>query len=574
MKEAFLNRRDFLKAAGAAGAAVSAMPRRSFAAAGKRPNIIYLFSDEHRYQSMSFTDMPLLRTPNMLRMAAQGTSFKYAVSNNPVCVPHRCMLLSGQWPHRTGAVENAGGLAPQDQTIGHVFHQAGYVTGYTGKWHAGGFAAQAGFDWHMLWEKTDEHWNCSWTDLRGTGKTESCHAYQPVMMTGQALEFLDANAGGVRPFFLMVSWNPPHAVFTDAPDDKKALYPDASALPWRENAQETTKDKWWNNYQGYHAHITAVDEQIGRIYERLEKLGILDNTIVIYSADHGSMMNSHGMGNKRHAEDESCRVPFLITGPGIPQGQTRRELFGSIDIFPTLCALAGIPKPAFCDGLDFSANIYNRSGVSDPESQLIMHAASAKSAKRAAARKGTALTPEEIRDSSDAPFFRGVRGKRYTYTVGCGGESQLWDNQNDPLQQTNLISDPAYGEIKKKLRSELDAWLAKAEYPFLNDTYRRMTLPQSILQQAVDRSAELPLHHMVTRLKLSPEQYALIPGIRGCYYDDSGHPKDRTGGKASWERAEKSVIRDIRALLDDGQKVLFDKMADSGTEPGGESGGE
>ena len=554
------SRRNFLKTAGAAGVAVCAMPRRSFAGAKQRPNIIYLFSDEHRYQSMSFTGMPALKTPNMEKMAQRGTSFEFAISNNPVCVPHRCMLLSGQWPHRTGAVENSGGLAPWDKTLGHVFHESGYATGYTGKWHAGGFAAQAGFDWHMLWEGTDDHWNCSWIDLHGAGKTEECKAYQPVKMTDQALEFVDAHAGNDQPFFLMVSWNPPHANFKDAREEDKALYPDATALPWRGNAAESTKAKWWDDYQGYHAHITAIDEQIGRIYERLEKLGMLDNTIVIYSADHGSMMNSHGMGNKRHAEDESCRVPFLMTGPGIPAGQVRKELFGSIDIFPTLCALADVPVPAFCDGQNFSANVLNRPSSCDPESQLLMHVAMAKASKKG----GTAASPEMVEKTSGAPFFRGVRGKRYTYTVGTKGESQLWDNLTDPLQQKNLLADPAFEEVKKKMRGELDGWLAKAEYPFLNEAYRQMPLPKSILQQAADRATNLPLHHVVTRLKLSPEQYAAIPQIRSRYYGDDGKPKDRTAGKVSWERAEQAVVNDIRDILTEGQKTLFDKMTGAG----------
>ena len=559
------SRRNFLKAAGAVGVAVSVMPRMLFGGGivppVKHPNVIYLFSDEHRYQSMSFTEMPALKTPNMERMAKDGTSFEYAVSINPVCVPHRCMLLSGQWPHRTGAVENSGGLAPWDKTLGHVFHDAEYVTGYTGKWHAGGVPEKAGFDWHILWGDSNDHWNSFWTDLHGSGKTEKCTTYQPVKMTDQALEFMDQNAAGRKPFFLMVSWNPPHANFKDAPEEKKALYPDAMALPWRGNAEERSKAKWWHDYQGYHAHITAVDEQIGRIYEQLKKLGILDNTIVIYSADHGSMMNSHGMGNKRHAEDESCRVPFLVTGPGVPSGQVRKELFGTIDIFPTLCSLAGVSIPAFCDGQDFSANIYNRPSICDPESQLLMHVAMAKSAKKS----GIAPTPESVeKGNATTPFFRGVRGRRYTYTVGTSGESQLWDNLTDPLQQKNLINDPTCDEVKKKMRSELDAWLAKAEYPFLNEAYRQMPLPKSILQQAVDRAGNLPLHHIITRLKLSPEQYAAIPAIRSRYYGEDGKPKDRTAGKVSWERAQQAVARDVRDILGDEQKNLFDKMMAEG----------
>ena len=551
------NRRDFLKAAGAAGAALSVAPATLLAAAKRRPNIIYLFSDEHRWQSMSFTDMPELRTPNMAGMMRNGTSFEYAISNNPVCVPHRCMLLSGKWSHHTGAVENEGGLAPGDKTLGHIFGEAGYVTGYTGKWHAGAYAQQAGFDWHMLWNNTNWHWNSTWDDLHGDGGRKTpCKTYQPGKMTDQALDFITANSNGDRPFFLMVSWNPPHAVFTDAPEEEKALYPDSSSLPWRNNADESGKVKWWKDYQGYHAHITAIDEQIGRIFQTLEKTGELENTIVIYSADHGSMMNSHGKGNKRHPEDESCRVPFLVAGPGVPKGQVRKELFGTIDIFPTLCGLAGISIPDFCDGQNFSANIQNRPGICAPESQFLMHVACLKATKKA----GDTSLPEFVRQYSDAPFFRGVRGRRYTYTFGTGGEWELWDNLNDPLQQKNLIDDPALADVKRTMHAELERWMETAELPFLSDAHGKMPLKDRIAQQALDGAQRIPLHHISMRLKLTPNQFAALPDIQKRVYDEKGFPRERGGSRNDWVRAIERTAEDMKKILNSEQCDLLDQM--------------
>lgn len=550
-------RRDFLKTAGVAGAAVSAVPRSVFGAGGlsspggrrKRPNMVYLFSDEHRYQSMSFTEMPELKTPNMEKMAERGTSFVHAISNNPVCVPHRCMLLSGQWPHRTGAVDNQGGLAAWDRTLGHVFHEAGYVTGYTGKWHAGGYAAQAGFDWHMHWGNTDDHWDSHWTDLHGSGRREECKTYNAAKMTDQALEFIDTNAGGEKPFFLMVSWNPPHYIFTDAPEDKLALYPDPDALPWRANAR--AQDQRWPDYQGYHAHISAIDEEIERVYAKLDELGVLDDTIVIYTSDHGSMMNSHGLRNKRYPHDESCRVPFLVTGPGVPAGQVREEMFGTIDIFPTLSALAGIPIPGFCDGQDFSRNIYGLPGASNPETQLLMHVTNSR-----IGRNGNVVPPREELINYHTPFFRGVRSRRYTYAVGCTGEWVLWDNLEDPYQQRNRIDDPAYGEVREAMRKELDGWLARAENPFLHEAYLAMPLPDRILQQAQDGAVSLPLHSILMRLKLTPEQFARMPEIHNRYYDGRGFP--RSG--LNWRSAAQEAAEEIRGILTDEQRPSFEKM--------------
>lgn len=558
------NRRDFMKVVGAAGAAAAMHPNALSGGQStsppplQRPNIVYLFSDEHRYQSMGFTETPAVRTPNMARMAEEGTSFEHAISNNPVCVPHRCMLLTGMWCHRTGAVENSGGLAPWDRTLGHVFSEAGYATGYTGKWHAGANPQHAGFDWLMFWGNTNDHWNSWWRDANGSNQKHDYDQYNAVGMTDQALEFMAAKAGSQQPFFLMVAWNPPHAIFTDPPEDKKALYPDAAALPWRENVPDSKKENWWDNYQGYHAHITAIDEEIGRVRAKLEELGIANNTIVIYTSDHGSMMASNGLGNKRHPNEESCRVPFLVTGPGIPAGQVRQELFGTVDIFPTLCALAGIPIPEACDGQDFSNNILGRSRISDPQTQLLMHVAREGASKHL--EEGQEPSHEWVATSSDALFYRGVRSKRYTYTINHAGEWQLFDNVEDPLWQNNLIDDPALESTRQELRAQLEGWLEKSEYPFLSDEHLAMDLPALILQQAVDRALEIPLHHVVTRLKLTPAQYQPLPALRTRYYDDRGFPRDQEVDGSPWHVASRRVASDIRNLLDAEQKTRFDEM--------------
>ena len=549
------SRRDFMKAAGMTGIYL-AMPGcqlRDVASGGRRPNIVYLFSDEHRYQSMSFTEFPAVQTPNMARMARDGTAFRQAVSNNPLCVPHRCMLLSGQWSHRTGAVENQGGLAPWDRTLGHIFREAGYVTGYTGKWHAGGYPEEAGFDWHMNWDNTNNHWDSSWRALHGDGKRVPCDTYNATRMTDQALDFLDSQAGGGRPLFLMVAWNPPHAIFTDPPEEKKDLYPDAERLPWRENADEEGKAKWWENYQGYHAHITAIDEEIGRIREKLKQLGVLGDTLFIYTSDHGSMMNSHGLSNKRYPHEESCRVPFLITGPGIPAGQVCEELFGSIDIFPTLCGLAGIEPPGFCDGKDFSPNMRGlRAGVQDPETQLLMHACRNRGV---ASRPGEVPTRQEIL-AHHTPFFRGVRGKRYTYAVDGEGGWALWDNIEDPLQLHNRIRDPDLEPVRGELHRQLEGWLERAEDPFLNPVYHGLSLPERILQQARDGSTFLPLHHIVMRLKLAPEQFDQVREIGFRHFTRTGAPlKGVNRRSASLEAAN-----EIRKLLTTAQLVQLEAM--------------
>ncbi len=513
---------------------------------GPKPNIVYLFSDEHRYQSMSFTETPAVKTPNMDRLAREGVSFTNAISNNPVCTPHRAMLLSGQWCYSTGMVENNGTLAVWDQTLGHIFKEAGYTTGYTGKWHAGRYPQLAGFDWHMHWDGTNNHWNSTWSDLHGTGETYRCSIYNATKMTDQALEFIGSNANSSSPFFLMVSWNPPHAEFKDPPADKKALYPSPDELPWRANAEEKSKDKWWEDYQGYHAHITAIDDEVGRVMQKLKQLGIDGNTIVVYSSDHGSMMNSHGKGNKRYPYEESIRVPFLVRHSGsIPSGQVKNELFGTIDIFPTLCGLAGIDVPHFCHGQDFSPNIHSKKGP-DPESQFIMHI-------------GRAGVEGDI-NKYHTPFYRGVRSKRYTYTVNANGPWQLFDNKLDPWQEKNLIEDAAYSDERKQLQTELDYWIENAENPFMHSDYHAMPLKDRISTQALLHNKKLqPLKEFTSRLKLSPKQEAQLEMIRYSIYSENGKPLI-TGGAKAWEDADKALREKIKSILSPNQLQRFEEL--------------
>lgn len=534
-----ISRREFI---GGVAVAATAPLIAGAARPSKKPNVVYLFADEHRYQSMSFTETPAVKTPNMARMAREGASFTHAISNNPVCTPHRAMLLTGQWCYSNGLVENNGTLAPWQKTIAHAFNDAGYTTGYTGKWHIGSIPQLAGFDWHQHYKSTDVHWDSLATDLHGTGKTTKRKGYNATAMTNEALSFIEDNAA--KPFMLTVSWNPPHAVFTDPPEDKKALYPSSEKLPWRTNAAEATKEKWWTKYQGYHAHISAIDEEIGRVLAKLKALGIDDKTIVVYSADHGSMMNSHGRGNKRNPQEESIRVPFLVRHPGaIKAGQVRDELFGTIDIFPTLCGLAGIKIPAACQGDDFSPNLHGERGP-DPSSQLIMHVG----------RK-----PRKATSKNDADFFRGVRGKRFTYTVNGDGPWQLFDNEADPYQLKNLIDDPAYADERKRLRGELDRWIAKAEDPYLHDDYLAMPLEERIRKQGAFHSKGPKSLEFLSRLKLSPAQERQIEAITLSVYDKTGRPLVK-GGRSAWDNAAALHRDKIKAILTPDQSAKFDEL--------------
>ena len=399
-------RRAFLAAGGAALLAAHSTHSQT----ASKPNILYVFSDEHRYQSMSFTEMPELQTPAMARMAREGFSFTNCISNYPVCSPHRAILMTGRWPYQTGMIDNNIDLAETEMTLAKAFQAAGYDTAYIGKWHLGGTRAEPfGFDLSLIWTGTNTHYDQAQYHP-SQGDPVRPKGYNATNMTDQAIAYLERER--TKPFFLMLSLNPPHADFLDAPPEKKALYPDGR-LPHRPNFQQSDAKGASGafrvgspHYEGYHAHISAIDDELARIMDTLDRLGLTENTLLFYSSDHGSMQGSHGVGSKRQPYEESIRVPFLVRAPGhIAPGSRSDALFSSIDIMPTLCGLAGLPVPSSCQGQDFSSWITGGRGP-DPESQLIMHI------QKLNASGGNA---------HPAPLFRGLRTKTHTYAVGPEG---------------------------------------------------------------------------------------------------------------------------------------------------------
>lgn len=426
------------------------------APAATRPNVIFVFSDEHRYQSMGHTEMPTVKTPTMDRMAAGGFSFTQCVSNYPVCSPFRAIALTGRWPYETGVIDNSIPLSPSEDTVGKAFQRAGYRTGYIGKWHLGGTRAEAfGFDLSLIWEKTSRHYDES-TYHPADGDAVTPTGYNATRMTDQAIAFLQENKAG--PFFLMLSIDPPHSDFTDAPPEYRALYPEGS-LPYRPNYRPATADDGTifgrngsPHYEGYHAHISAVDGELKRVMDALEGEGLSSDTIVVYSSDHGSMFGSHGVGSKRQPYEESVRIPMIVYGTDrIPAGGSSDALIGAIDLVPTLCGLAGIEAPAGVQGEDYSAHILGEAAPTR-DAQLIMHIA-----------KDNASGGNE----HPAPIFRGVRTARYTYAVGEAGGLCLFDNMADPYQMKNLIADSEYAALREELHGRLGRWLTRAADPFM-----------------------------------------------------------------------------------------------------------
>ena len=271
--------------------------------------------------------------------------------------------------------------------------------------------------------------------------------YNTIGMTDQAIEFIETDQA--TPFFLMLSFDTPHQDFTDAPSEWQKLFADPDSVPLRPNVDlGNAPEDFWEQYRGYHAHISATDHQLGRIMQRLNDLGLTNDTILVYTSDHGSMFQSHGQWNKRKPWEESIRVPFLIQWPGrIAPGTTSDALFGTIDHMPTLLGLAGVTVPDSCAGIDFSPLILGEE-MQTPSSQFIM---------------GMPSWPVS---------FRGVRTDRYTlayWDVHRDEPPLLYDNQQDPYQLHNRFDDPELAEVRDRLTWELAQYLELAGDPVVLD---------------------------------------------------------------------------------------------------------
>ena len=280
--------------------------------------------------------------------------------------------------------------------------------------------------------------------------------YNATLMTDDALRFMRRHTG--EPWMLTLSWNPPHSPFRDAPPDLMAKY-DAADLQLRPNASETVARPVVGrrgfdvrkNLAGYNAHIEAIDREMGRILRMLDETGQADNTIVVYTSDHGEMMGSHNRTGKRLPHEESCRVPFIVRYPGVtPADEASDEILSTIDLYPTLCGLAGFGPPPECRGLDLSAGL--RGGDHQgPEHAFLMHI-----------EKQHATGAR----NHPAPIFRGLRTKRYTYAVGETGGWCLYDDQEDPYQRRNLVADPKHRKLMSDFDGEIIDDLRKAGDPF------------------------------------------------------------------------------------------------------------
>lgn len=492
-----MNRRDFLKSSAAIAVCSTCLEAKSKGKTKvntRRPNVLYVFSDQHRASSLPGEPFNQALAPNIETFREKNCSMEQCVSNYPLCSPYRGIFMSGLYPQQSGVMGNIDILNPNVGPLGATFRNAGYHTGYIGKWHIHGQESisradeefipkgspyRMGFeDWHV-WADTDDHYH-AFTFDQDTGEKISPEGWGPTLMTDQAVTFLKAQPKD-KPWFLVLSWNPPHPPF-DPPNDNSAQYP-LDQIKFRPNVRASNtaelhkgapnENALRKSAQGYMGGITGVDKEFARVLQALEETGQAEDTIVVYTSDHGEMMGSQGLMGKRVPYEESCRVPFIVRYPGVTLDDHKSNvLFAAVDIYPTLCGLAGVPVPKHCAGRNLS-DVMRGSKIQEPEfvfmlSQPETKGAHSGSGKRANGGKDGQRGKDgwEGEKTKGCPPYRGVRTKTHTYIVADTGRWLLYNNIADPYQMNNLVEDKSQRALMDTLDVEVENWLRSVKDTF------------------------------------------------------------------------------------------------------------
>ena len=429
-----------------------------------RPNILYLMSDEHSFRSMGHVTEEdggePVQTPTLDRLAAQGTVFSHAYCQMPLCTPSRMCQLTGLEVRNCGAWTNESVLRPELETLPKALARAGYETCLVGKMHLGGNQQFVGFQhrpYGDLTGKTGHQWEpLSDPELRTSMRGRTAHVgvteipeslIQDEVVAHEAIAFLreHRHAHPGRPWFLCASFSRPHFPLTSPRRHFERYWPKGVTEPrvpaggdaydhpmsvgMRKGfrADEISHEEMMRARAAYFASVSYLDEVIGDLLSRLEgggrgrRGGLLDNTIIVYTTDHGEMAGEHGVWWKNGWYEACTRVPLIISLPEQRRGEWPMHIcdvpVGHVDLFPTLCALAGIEAPAGLDGVDLSAAVQGQGTA--PDRPVVCDA----------------LTPRW----GEGTEFRMIRWRQFKYVVFRDAPPLFFDLENDPGEQRNLV---------------------------------------------------------------------------------------------------------------------------------------
>ncbi len=418
--------------------------------AAPRPSVVFLLADQWRAKATGYEQDPNARTPQLDRLARHSIVFRQAISVCPVCTPYRAALLTGRYPTTTGMFLNDLYLPDEELSLAEVFKQAGYDTGYIGKWHLDGHGREAyipperrqGFEFWMAAE-CDHNYPHSHFYTGDSPVKRYWEGYDAFAQTRQAQEYLRQAARRARPFFLFVSYGVPHFPHHTAPKEFQAMHP-PEKITFAPNVPDAMRtERLRREASGYYAHCTALDQCIGDIVRTLDETGLADRTVLVFTSDHGEMMGSHGCppARKQVPYDESIRVPLLVRYPPAHRGTGRvvQTPIVTVDLMPTLLSLAGVPCPKTAEGEDLSDLI--RGGPERLDRAVLF------------------MNVSPFADNYPGKEYRGLRTSRYTYVRDLNGPWLLFDDQADPYQLQNLVGRPECRQLQEQLDRRLQAAL-------------------------------------------------------------------------------------------------------------------
>lgn len=426
----------------------------------EKPNIIFILTDDHRWDALSSMGHPFIQTPHLDKLADEGVLFENAFVTTSLCSPSRASFLTGQYAHRHGVVTNHTAWNNRNVTFMELLKTAGYETAFIGKWHmpGKGLPKLRGVDQFISFTKEGGqgiYYNCPLV-IDGV-ETERKGKYITEDLTDLAIDFITKQR--TNPFCLYLSHKAVHFGFRPPPH-LKGIYKDVDLkLPAESDTWITFTD---NHpfvgallpmnilYRNYCETVVSVDEQVGRILNKLDEMQISDDTIVVYAGDNGHFWGEHGLYDKRLAYEESIRIPCIVRYPKLIKDPGRRasQMILNIDLAPTLLDIAGIDLPGNMQGESFKT-ILQSSAAAGRKSWLYEH---------------FPVFPIPI------PGITGVRTNRYKYIEYQNDKrpKELFDLEADPKEKQNIIDTEKGEAIESRLKEELERLKKETGYEFLS----------------------------------------------------------------------------------------------------------
>lgn len=445
-----------------------------------QPNVLIIFSDQQRWDTLGINGSPMDLTPNLDGLARRGTRFLLPITNQPVCAPARACLLTGKYATTHGVWKNGAGHIAGQETLAGTLGAAGYATGYVGKWHLappgngpghtepeyrGGFADF--WEAANLLEFTSQPFETVLYDR--DGKDVRPAGYRVDAMTDRTIAAMKELAGTGKPFFQMVSFlEPHHQNDVDRyvpPEGYEARY----ANPFVPHDLRPLPGNWGQQLPGYYGCVKSLDENVGRLLAALEEIGELQNTIVVYTADHGCHFRTRNIEYKRSCHDASLRVPLVISGPGFDGRQIVPEPVGIVDLMPTLLDACGVAAPEGVQGRSVLPLVRrDADGIGAWQEETFVQISESGTARAIRQERWTyCVAAPAGHGASHAPT--GPQALPLSLTTGSAarvtgspsseiyGETHLYDNYADPFQHVNLLGRTTYKEVAARLRERVVA---------------------------------------------------------------------------------------------------------------------